>query len=144
MIFRSSHFLLLPLFLLLIFYGCADSIVTECYIEEPDLNDLTSFSKIQERVFNQSCALAGCHAGSAIQANLNLESGQAYKNLVNVNSLLNPEFLRVQRGNSGESFLIKMLRNTGESTSQMPPSGKLPDSIIDSIAVWIDNGALNN
>ena len=144
MISRISHFFYSLLFLSVFFYGCSDGIVTECDIEEPDTNNLSSFANIQERVFDQSCALAGCHAGSAVQANLNLEAGQSYKNLVNVNSLLNPEFKRVEPGNSGESFLIKALRNTGESTSQMPPSGKLPDSIIDSIALWIDNGAFNN
>jgi hypothetical protein len=104
----------------------------------------SKFSEIQRQVFTPSCASSGCHGGSSVQANLNLSEGNSYNNLINEQSLLNPNFFRVKPGDSENSFLIKMLKNTGSGSSQMPPSGKLSDGIIDSIVVWINNGALNN
>lgn len=110
----------------------------------PPGTSLSKFSEIQSRVFTPTCAVAGCHGGSNVQANLSLSEGNAYNNLVNKQSFRNPNFVRVKPGDSGNSFLIKMLRNTGEGTTVMPPTGKLSDAVIDSIALWINNGALNN
>lgn len=123
--------------------GCADHIVSQCEecnpIEsEPKLN---TFSGIQTKLFNTTCALSGCHGENATQANLLLIEGEAYSNLVNQQSFLFPDFTRVTPGDSENSLLIKFLR--GEVV-QMPPTGKLSDDIIDSVALWIDNGALNN
>ncbi|MDZ7764446.1 MAG: hypothetical protein U5K00_08475 [Melioribacteraceae bacterium] len=123
--------------------GCADHIVSQCEecspIEgEPKLN---TFSGIQTKLFNTTCALSGCHGENATQANLLLTEGEAYSNLVNQQSFLFPDFTRVTPGDSENSLLIKVLR--GEAV-QMPPTGKLSDDIIDSVALWIDNGALNN
>lgn len=123
--------------------GCADHIVSEC--EEcnplPDEVKLNTFSGIQIKLFNTTCVLSGCHGENATQANLMLVEGVSYSNLVEQQSFLYPQFLRVKAGNSENSLLIKMLR--GE-TGIMPPTGKLDDSIIDSVAMWIDDGALNN
>ena len=112
----------------------------------PNNNQSTppTLTMVQEQVFNKSCALAGCHAGSVPQAGMNLSSGKAYSNLVNITSILNPKFKRVDPGSSSNSFIIKMLRNTGELTAQMPPSGKLNDSVIQLVEEWIDDGAKNN
>ncbi len=132
--------------LILVFsFGCADQIVTEC---EPDpINPitektLTSFSKIQTEVFNVSCALSGCHGDNATQANLLLTEGNAYQNLVGVTSFLYPQFKRVEPGSSANSLLIKMLK--GDGVTQMPLGGSLDSAVIDSIAAWIDKGALND
>jgi hypothetical protein len=102
-------------------------------------NMRATFSSIQVEVFSTSCALSGCHAGSQ---NPNLSAGQSYNNLVNVSSLENPSMLRVKPGESGNSLLIKKL--TGDGTSIMPPAGQLSQAKIDSIASWINKGALNN
>ncbi len=135
-------------FLVLIFLiaGCSENIMTECEPAEFSTSGktLSNFSEIQKQVFTPSCALSGCHFGSNIQANLNLSEGNSYANLVNTVSLLNPSFVRVKPSDSRNSFLIKMLRNSGNGSSLMPPSGKLNEVIIDSIVVWINNGALNN
>jgi len=49
----------------------------------------------------------------------------------------------VEPNNSANSLLIKILR--GQVSPQMPFNGTpLSASVIDSIAKWIDNGALNN
>lgn len=131
---------------ILFFNKCENLIVTETkeFPPKTTIDRLSKLSEIQKQIFTTNCALSGCHAGTPLQANLNLTSGNAFSNLVNVTSLLNPNFKRVVPGNSEQSFIIKMLRNTGEGTSIMPPTGKISDNLIDSIAVWIDNGAKNN
>jgi hypothetical protein len=75
-----------------------------------------------------------------------LVPGQAYNNLVNVQSFLYPQFKRVDAGNSSQSLIIKALRGEApfNQNSKMPLGGSLDPAIIDTIAKWIDNGALNN
>lgn len=128
--------------------SCSENISTECDCDPvtplPGVKTLTNFSEIQKQVLTPSCATSGCHSGSSSQANLDLSEGSSYNALVNTTSLLNPNFKRVKPGDSNNSFLIKMLRNSGDGSSQMPPFGKLNNSVIDSIAMWIDKGALNN
>lgn len=135
--------IIILLFFVLAFTTCEENIITECEITN-STSSLTTFSDIQKNIFDASCALSGCHAGTNPQAGLLLTYGNSYAKLVNVTSLLNPNFKLVEPGNSENSFLIKMLKHTGESTSQMPPAGKLSQSKIDSIAAWIDRGAINN
>lgn len=133
---------LLITFLFLII-GCSNQI-TGPDKTNPPTNSLSKFSEIQSAVFTPNCALSGCHAGSDPQANLNLTQGNAYDNLVNRQSVLNPNFVRVKPGDSKNSFLINMLRNSGDGSSQMPPGSAINSAVIDSIEFWINNGALNN
>lgn len=135
--------LLLVLSTLVLFSGCADEIVSQCDESNPIQEEvkLNTFSGIQSKLFNTSCASSGCHGENATQADLLLTEGSAYTSLINVQSFLYPQFQRIVPGDSENSLLIKVLR--GEAV-QMPPSGKLDDAIIDSVAMWIDNGALNN
>lgn len=104
---------------------------------------LSKFSEIQSKVFNDNCAFSGCHGTPNNQANLLLTEGNAYSNLVNVQSLLFPQFKRVVPDSSSKSLIIKILK--GEVSPRMPlDRDPLPPEVIDSIAAWIDNGALNN
>lgn len=116
---------------------------------EPDPGNNTStaplskLSDIQTKVFNQSCALSGCHGATNNQATLLLTDGNSFSNLVNVQSLLFPQFKRVEPNNSANSLIIKILK--GEVSPRMPLNrDPLSATVIDSIAKWIDNGALNN
>jgi hypothetical protein len=103
---------------------------------------LAKFSDIKAKVFT-SCQGSQCHSSSGNQGNLILESGVAFSNLVGVQSVLFPQYKRVEAGNSANSLLIKILK--GEVSPQMPLNGTpLPAATIDSIAKWIDQGALNN
>lgn len=103
---------------------------------------LAKFSELQVKVFN-NCLGAQCHSSSANQGNLTLEPGVSYNNLVGVQSALFPQFKRVEPGNSTNSLLIKILK--GEVNPRMPlNSSPLSAATIDSIARWIDQGALNN
>jgi len=136
--------LIIALFAAILIFGCEDQIVNECNEKELEGGTkLSSLSSIQKEIFSGSCAKSGCHAGSNPQANLNLEDGNSYTNLVNVDALLYPGQKRVIPFDSKNSLLIKILR--GEVSPQMPISADpLSSAVIDSIAVWIDNGALDN
>ena len=103
---------------------------------------LARFSDIKAKVF-VNCTGAQCHSSSGNQGNLVLESSVAFNNLVGVQSVLFPQYKRVEAGNSANSLIIKILK--GEVSPQMPLNGNpLPAATIDSIAKWIDLGALNN
>ncbi|BDQ03355.1 hypothetical protein [Ignavibacterium sp.] len=125
----------------IILISCSDEEATA-----PSTNNsnapLAKFSELQVKVFN-NCLGAQCHSSTANQGNLTLEPGVSYNNLVGVQSALFPQFKRVEPGNSTNSLLIKILK--GEVNPRMPlNSSPLSAAIIDSIARWIDQGALNN
>lgn len=65
----------------------------------------------------------------------NLESGSSYNNLINGGYVV--------AGNAEESTLYHSLLGI-EGVSLMPPAGKLPDSQINIVKKWIDDGAENN
>ena len=128
-------------FITILLFGCSEESTTEptptTTAPSATLND------IQIKVLNTSCALSGCHGSTNNQANLLLTEGNSFTNLVNVQSFLFPQFTRVQPNNSANSLLIKILK--GEVSPRMPLNkAPLSASVIDSIAKWIDNGALNN
>ena len=136
--------LLIASFILaLFFWGCSSDNPTE---PAPNTNSPSSLSKlneIQTKVFNVSCALSGCHGSTSTKANLLLTNGNSFSNLINIQSVLFPQFKRVVPNNSANSLLIKMLK--GEVSPQMPYNRTpLSASVIDSIAKWIDNGAPDN
>jgi len=109
----------------------------------PPATKLSTFSEIQKRVFDTGCNTAGCHAGSNPAANLDLTAANSYNQLVEVNSALVPSRKRVDRNNSTESVLVQILR--GDVSPRMPLGGTpLSSATIDSIAKWIDEGAVNN
>lgn len=136
--------LIIPFSILLFFsliLGCSEHIVTKCEPElTPDNKMKASFAEIQKNVFTPTCATSGCHSGSQPP---NLTEGISYTRLVGVDNLAG-DMQYVEPGNSENSYLIKKLLGEGTG-SLMPPSGpKLDQDIIDSIRVWIDNGAENN
>lgn len=124
------------------FYACNDSIVTECTDNTPpDGKMKATFSDIQSKLFTPTCATSGCHA--AYSTNPNLTNSISYNSIVNIDAE-GTGFKYIKPFDSENSYLIKKLRGTAEFGEVMPPTGKLPSAIIDSVAKWIDNGALNN
>lgn len=121
--------------------GCSEDSTTDPPANTPA--PLSKLSDIQSKVFNTSCALSGCHGSTNTQANLLLTGGNSFTNLVNVQSQLFPQLKRVVPDSSASSLLIKILK--GEVSPRMPfERDPLPAAAIDSIAKWIDNGALDN
>jgi hypothetical protein len=110
----------------------------------PPETKLSAFSEIQKQVFDAAgCTNSGCHSGNNPAASLNLTPGNSYNQLVEVTSLLVPAQKRVDRNNSSESVLVRILR--GDVSPRMPLGGTpLSSATIDSIAKWIDEGAQNN
>jgi len=137
-------FLISLILLSIVLWSCSSDNPTE---PDPGTNSspapISKLSDIQTKVFNQSCALSGCHGSTNNQAGLLLTTGNSFSNLVNVQSVFFPQFKRVEPNNSTNSLLIKILK--GEVSPQMPFNRTpLSAAVIDSIAKWIDNGALNN
>jgi hypothetical protein len=127
--------------LLLYFTGCTDDQTTAPSTQNI-VPPLAKLSDIQAKVFI-NCTDANCHSAATHQANLVLENGQAFSNLVNVQSTLFPQFKRVEPGSGGNSLLIKILK--GEVSPRMPFNRTpLSNDVIDSIEVWIESGAPNN
>ncbi len=124
--------------------GCTEETITQPPPEvESETIPKPLFSDIQDKVFTPICDRPGCHGTTNTQVNLLLREGEAYQNLVGVPSFLFPGMTRVIPDNSSKSLLIKILK--GEVLPRMPLDGPfLEVAIIDSIAKWIDNGALNN
>ncbi len=100
----------------------------------PDAN--VSYSKHVDPLFQQRCALSGCHAGSSAQAGLDLFA-PSYSSLINHQPrLVNP-------GASNNSLLVQ--RIDGRLAPQMPyMSQPLNVNQIGGIKKWIDEGAKNN
>lgn len=137
----------ISLLVFLAFMGCEGEIITEADIGDDDDNHNTelTFAEIQTQVFTPSCATSGCHSGTNPQAGLNLSAGQAYANIVNVNSRQMPTLKLIDPGNSADSYLIRKLTRQNISGNRMP-SGRPPLSSakINSISQWVDQGAPNN
>jgi len=131
----------IKLFILMILLNsCSDGIISECP-DDTSQEVKSNFSSIQQDVFSKSCALSGCHTGAFPAAGLNLTSGSAYPNIVNKEAFGGVFY--VKPGNSAESYLFDRINSTSAATV-MPPTGRLPQNVIDSIKLWIDSGALNN
>ena len=135
---RDFKFVILAMMLLAL-AACEDKITSSCE-DDVQLSGPAKFSDIQAQIFNAHCT--SCHSGSTPTGDLNLSSGKAYTNLVNVIST-SSSLSRVKPGDSGNSYLIHRLEElNGESI--MPPTGNLAASHITLIVKWIDEGAQNN
>lgn len=100
----------------------------------PDAN--ISYTKYVDPLFQQRCALSGCHAGSSAQAGLDLLA-PSYSSIINHQPRL------VTPGASANSLLAQ--RIDGRLAPQMPyMSQPLNANQITGIKKWIDEGAKNN
>ncbi|MCO5252457.1 MAG: hypothetical protein M9949_13705 [Candidatus Kapabacteria bacterium] len=120
--------------------SCEEGIVSECPTNLDDVKFVATFSSIQTELLTKNCALSGCHAGSIPAGGLVLTSEVAYNNIVN--KIAFGETMYIEPGDPDNSYLYQRV-NTNTS-SVMPPTGKLPQYMIDTLRVWIENGALNN
>lgn len=105
-----------------------------------------SFAADVQPIFTANCATQACHGGRRATEGLNLESGQAYGNLVNVPSRQCSSRLRVEPGSTRQSYLMNKLTGTDLCFgTAMPKAGTtLPQVEIDAISAWICGGALDN
>lgn len=118
--------------------------------DSTDGTSLTAtLSSIQSEIFTPSCALSGCHSSTSAQGGLSLANGEAFSNLVGVDSSEATSLKRVLASDPDNSYLINKLEGTqadvSGSGSQMPKNAAaLSQADIDVIRLWITNGAENN
>lgn len=107
---------------------------------------LISFRNEIQPIFNRSCAVAGCHESARPRHNLDLSAGVARSNLVNVQSALNPAFIRVVPGNADQSLLYLKISQTNPPIGAQMPFGQSPLPLEEQqkIRDWINQGALDN
>jgi hypothetical protein len=108
-----------------------------------------TFDRIQRQVFNQNCALSGCHDSQTKAGDLLLETGSSYDNLVdhvpNRPAAIAAGWKRVDPGNLETSFLQHKI--TGDlpdsSYGARMPFGKpkLNGTLREIIRLWIEAGA---
>lgn len=105
-----------------------------------------TLSNIQATLFNTSCAVSGCHRGSAAPLGLDLSPGNAHGNLVNVSSQEVPDLLRVEPGNPDDSYLVRKIEGGPNIVGERMPRGRPPltDAQIQRIRAWIEDGAPAN
>lgn len=111
---------------------------------DADSTALTAtLESIQTNIFDAICA-EKCHKSPRPKKGLNLEEGEAYSHLVNVNSEGKPSILRAKPFDSDNSYIIwKLEGRSGITGKQMPLNlNPLPDEQINAIRDWIDLGAL--
>lgn len=138
---KGKIFILVIVLLLALSAFCCkkgDSEVPETVKEDP------SFANDIQPIFTNNCALSSCHNSTA-QAQLILLSGQAYSNLVNVNSTQEPNRVRVIPGDAANSYLVIKIEGNQTVGARMP-NGRSPLSSvqIQNIKNWIGRGAKNN
>ena len=107
---------------------------------EPDPS--ATFTRVQGEVFSVSCALAGCHAGAAPQAGLDLSPTASYASIVRVASAQRSELSRVEPSDPERSYLVLKLRGgTSIIGSRMPLTGSVTDAQVQLVVDWVLRGA---
>lgn len=128
--------------------GCAGDGSTFMEPDENGNGNGPEFAAEVQPIFTANCAFSNCHAGPNLAEGMNLSDGQAYANIVNVQSN-ESSLLRVKPGEPDESYLVHKIQGTqgsvGGSGGQMPLGGTpLTQTQINLIREWITNGAQDN
>ncbi len=100
-----------------------------------------TFAQVQKTIFDVSCALSGCHGDSAWP---NLSAGQAYDNIVDVES--SRGLALVDPDDPDNSYLYrKLLADADIAGVRMPPNGPyLTPDALETVRTWIEKGAPND
>lgn len=100
-----------------------------------------TFSSIQATVFTPTCAKSNCHGGVQEPT---LSAGLAHDAIVLVPSSQGLNY--IEPGDPDNSYLYRKILGVNITGLRMPRDGPpyLADSVIDSIRVWIEQGALEN
>lgn len=89
-------------------------------------------------IFDMRC---GCHASAMPPQGLSLAAGQAFANLVGVDSAQQPGTPRVAPGDAAGSWLVTKIKPAPPVGMQMPEGGMLEPDQVALIEAWIDAGA---
>jgi hypothetical protein len=110
-----------------------------------------TFDRIQKQIFNQNCALSGCHDSQSHQNEMVLEEGTAYDAIVDVtpyNQLAASRgWKRIDAANASSDTSFMYHKLTGDLDDKLlearMPRGrpKLDQFLIDIVKLWIEAGA---
>jgi hypothetical protein len=114
-----------------------------------------TFDRIQQQIFNQSCAVSGCHDSQTQMANLLLETGSSLANLVNVTptnaAAMMAGWKRVtvsdpMTGDPDTSLLYHKVNGPPAGFGERMPfmRKKLDGHLVEVIRLWIAGGAPAN
>ncbi len=123
-----------------------DTDVADTDVSDTDVSDTdgATFAAV-DVILQRSCATYGCHAGPELVTGLDLSSGQAYGDLVNVPSFEAAGLDRVKPGAAANSYLIAKLAGEQESVGgagdRMPSPFGLSADELDLITAWVNAGA---
>ena len=103
-----------------------------------------SFSNDIQPIFSSNCAVSGCHNSTASEGLILLE-GQAYANIVNIDSRQDQAKKLVLPADATNSYLVMKIEGRQTSGSRMPLNrSALSDIRIQNIKNWVNRGAKNN
>jgi len=137
-------FVLLSLSVLVVAAGCSSSSSSPSAPSTPTVSFAT---QIQAQILNPACTACHTDDGRTPSSNLNLKSGVAISNLVNVASVGKAGAVRVIPGNPSGSYLIQKLEGAADIVGLRMPRNGPPYLTTDQVALirqWIQNGAPNN
>jgi hypothetical protein len=137
-------FVLLSLSVLVAAAGCSSSNSSPSAPSTPTVSFAT---QIQAQILNPACTACHTDDGRTPSSNLNLKSGVAISNLVNVASVGKAGAVRVIPGNPSGSYLIQKLEGAADIVGLRMPRNGPPYLTTDQVALirqWIQNGAPNN
>lgn len=104
-----------------------------------------TFTRVQNEIFNPSCALSGCHNAGSARASQDLSEGAAYNNIVNVPSSQQASKDRIEPFDLENSYMwLKVNGDPSISGGRMPVGGSLSQSQFDLLRDWILAGAPND
>jgi hypothetical protein len=102
---------------------------------------IAKFNENVQPLLTKKCAHPSCH-GAAKSAGLQMSSGVAYENLVNVKSSEEPQFVRIKPGDPDSSYLVMKIEGKQQVGSRMPlTGGYLKTQDIQMIRTWVEGGA---
>jgi len=138
------------LFILWFVSGCehADLMQSQGGTFQPgSIDSMARFSWIQANIFDQECAVPGCHVQGSAAFGLVLSDGLSYGNLVDVPAQ-GPQSLtimRVKPGMPDSSYLVWKLEGRSGIEGVQMPRGRppLPQEEIDAIKRWIQGATRN-
>jgi hypothetical protein len=140
------RFVLLSLSVLVAAAGCSSSNSSPSAPSTPTVSFAT---QIQAQILNPACTACHTDDGRTPSSNLNLKSGVAISNLVNVACVCpgHASVMRVIPGNPSGSYMIQKLEGASDIVGLRMPRNGPPYLTTDQIALirqWIQNGAPNN
>jgi hypothetical protein len=126
--------------------GCSKGSLYPSQPSSPPTSQTVSFQTNVQPIFTANCATSGCHINPGAQQGLDLSTGNAYANIVNVQSRENPSYYRVKPSNADSSYLyLKITGASGITGVRMPYlRPQLSQTDMQTIQSWINQGAKNN